>query len=390
MLLLVDCNNFFVSCERVKNPKLQNVPVVVLSGNNGIILARSQCAKALGIPMGAPRFQCEDIIRKYSVVTLTCNFSLYSMLSKKVMETLSNFSPTSEVYSIDEAFLSMDKLSYDEAFLIQKTVMEKTGIPVSLGGGKTKTLAKAATYFAKKDPTLHGVYFIEEADLKRLPCEEVWGIGPHMAERLRKKSIYTAQDLVEKSDYFLAKELSVIGLRTALELRGQMTLRCQEKPEPHQSISTGRSFKKPLFTYEDIAQMLANYTADIALDLRKEGQLASTISVWLCTSFFGKGEKYANSASHHFCEPTAYTPTLIHEAKELLRTIYQEGYAYKKVGVLLSDLHHDGMVQQDLFQSTRDKAHRAKSDKEQAIMKIVDRVNENLGKDAIYVCSQDV
>ncbi len=355
MLLLVDCNNFFASCERIANPKLIGRPIVVLSRNNGIIVARSEEAKALQIPMGGAAFAYEAIFKKYNVYVASSHFSLYKTISRQVMEVLCTFSQTLEIYSIDEAFLKVE--THDPLLLtalackIRSEVLQKTKVAVSIGVAKTKTLSKAANYFAKKDPT--GVQVINEfereAFLERMPIEEVWGIGSKLSQRLKKRSVYTALDFVQKSDYWLRKELSVMGLRIAWELRGVVCYEVAERAEPNKSVSTARSFSSRLTALHDIAAVLEHYTIDVVQEITDNNQLATAITVFLATSFFGTEEKYANQASIILPEPSNSIPYLIEHAKRLLASIYQEGFQYKKVGIMLSRLVPVGLIQQDLF-----------------------------------------
>ncbi|MDB6081865.1 MAG: Protein umuC [Chlamydiia bacterium] len=377
-IALIDCNNFFVSCERACNPKLEGKPVVVVSSTDGvgIVLARSQEAKKLQIPMGAPTFQCEAIFKKYGVSVLPCQFSLYAALSHQVMELLKEFSPDVEVYSVDEAFISLDRVSEEMAFEIKQRILDVTKIPVSIGIAKTKTLCKAATFFAKKGS---GVCFMQEEYLKELPIEEIWGIGRKLSERLRKKSIFTAFEFMQLSDDLLKREFSVVGLRTALELRGVPCFSSFEGGEARKSISTARAFKKPLTSQESIARVLASYTANIALELRQEKKLASMISVWLQTNLYGIGEKYADAASYVFTEPTAYTPAFVDQAKKLLQSIYKEGLTYKKVGVMLSNFVSENEAQLDLFELSAPKSVQDKN----RLMKIVDTINGKFGDKTI-------
>lgn len=389
MIFLVDCNNFFVSCERARSPHLVGKPVVVVSSVGGIVLARSEEAKRLQIPMGAPTFKCEDIFKKYNVFVLSCDFSLYSALSHQVMEVLKEFSPDVEVASIDEAYLLMLQESEETAFAIKERVYEKTKIPVSIGIAKTRTLCKAAVFFAKKGS---GVCVIEQDAqdefLQKLPIEEVWGIGKKLAERLRKMSIHTAFDFIQLPDALLKKELSVGGLRIAFELRGVPSFTLFEGRDGKKSISTARSFKKPLMTFDEIALVLKRYTTEVALELRQEKKLASVITVSLSTSSFGEKEKYEGSNHYVFHEPTSYTPALVREALLLLKSIYKQGFIYKKVGVTLSEFVSEEDVQLDLFERA---ASSKKSEKHAKIMEVVDEINSKFGKKKLgYASSSDV
>ena len=235
-IALVDCNNFFVSCETVFNPKLRGRPVVVLSNNDGCIIARSQEAKALGIPMGAPIFKWRDFLERQRVTVLSSNFALYGDLSHRVMEILSYFNPNLEIYSVDEAFLALDGIADPEAHCrhIREKILQWTGIPVSIGIAPSKTLAKVANYKAKRDPALQGVYAPTNfmPILKEFPIEEVWGIGGRLSLSLQRRGIYTVADLIAKDDLWIRKHLSVVGLRTVWELRGLSCLSLDEAPCP--------------------------------------------------------------------------------------------------------------------------------------------------------------
>jgi len=353
-LLLVDCNNFFVSCERVKNRELDKKPVVVISHTGGIVVARSNEAKAVGIPMGAPLFQYEKEVKKYGVISCLPQFHLYRSLSNQVMEILKTFASEVEVYSVDEAFLGLPNVTLEEAKEIRREVWKQARIPVSIGVANTKTLCKAAVYFAKKEKEHRGIYFLKEEDFQRLPVGEVWGVGKGLAGRLFKKSIYTAADLIRKEDYFLQKELSVVGLRIAMELRGTPCYLYQEDGSPHKSVQIARSFSSLQTSYEPIEEALVSYVKKAADTVFKEHQLAEGLTVWVETSFFGPHEKYANSQSTHLVEPTNFAPKLIVEAKKILKEIFKSGYRYKKVGVMLGPLSSDRAVQGDLFELKAD------------------------------------
>lgn len=377
MIVLVDCNNFFASCEMVANPSLRGKPIVVVSGTGGIVLARSQEAKALGIPMGACSFKYEDLFRKAAVHVMPCNFHLYSSLSAQVMETLRGFSPDIEEYSIDEAFLIYNEASFDWAKSVRKKVFQNTKIPVSVGIGKTKVLAKAAVYFAKKSPD--GVCEITDEHLAALPVEEIWGVGANTARRLHELGIYTAEELKNKHDYFLRKELSVHGLSLAMELRGVSCMPLAEGYSRHKSISTARALKKVAYTCSELEDVAANYVKKVVATLREEQQSAQRLTVFIATSPFGSGEKYYNESTFSFSEPTSYLPELTLRAKELVRQIFCEGYAYKKVGVILSELLPEEVIQYDLFNRQEERS----SGKKERIMQVVEELNQRFGKEVI-------
>ncbi len=383
MLALVDANNFFVSCERVFNPKLERKPVVVLSSNDGCIVARSQEAKALGIAMGAPAFEVEALCKKYGVTMLSSNFSLYLDMSRRLMQIIEQFSPEVEVYSIDEAFLRLDGLKEQEMRALRECIFKWLGLPVSIGIASTKTLAKVANHYAKKV----GVFAISDENsqksLENFPVQEIWGIGSKLGCRLREKGVYTALELIQKSDYWLKAELSVVGLRLAWELRGIPCLELHETQDPKKSISTAKSFDAPIDDLEKLLAILADYTASVAEKLRSQQSCASYISVFLTTRWYKDEPQYSKEASQ-IIEPTAYTPTLITHAKKLLTSIYKPGYNFKKVGVLLGNFASERSCPLDLFAKSSAKL----KSKESKAMQIMDQINEKWGKKSLYFASQ--
>ncbi len=281
-IALVDCNNFFVSCERVFNPKLRNVPVVVLSNNDGCIIARSSEAKALGIPMGAPFFQWKEFLERHQVYVFSSNFTFYGDMSHRVMQTLSLLNPDMEIYSIDEAFLFLKTTGDPVEFChqIRDAVLQWTGIPISIGIAPTKTLAKIANKDAKKNHSLKGVSLLVdpvaiEQRLKILPVEEIWGVGRRLSIRLAKQGIYSAYELKEQQDSYLRSLLSVTGLRTAWELRGIPCFSLEEQPSSKKSIMTSRSFGFHVETIETLEEAVSSFTSRGAEKLREENRFAS-------------------------------------------------------------------------------------------------------------------
>ena len=297
------------------------------------------------------------------------------------MATLKSFGYETQVYSVDEAFLKVGTLSLDEAYEMKREVFRRTKIDVSIGIAPTKTLCKAANYFAKIRPELFGVMLMDNPReaIQELPIDEVWGIGKRLGERLKRRSIYTAFDLAELPDDLIRKELSVIGLRLALELRGVNCLGFEEMREAKKSISTARSFKKPLAMLDEIKMVLASYAADVAEELREERQLATHITVWISTNPFGKEEHYENSSSLIFPEPTAYTPEIIEKSHILLEDIFSPGLIYKKVGIMVSGLASEDEVQKDLFIENGETL----LFKQQRLMRCVDEINELHGRDSV-------
>jgi len=377
-IALVDCNNFYASCERVFNPKLRHRPLVVLSNNDGCIVARSSEAKALGIPMGAPHFQWADFIRAHDVVVCSSNYALYGDLSHRVMRTLEYFNPELEIYSIDEAFLWVGDVEdpYTHCRHIREKVLQWTGIPVSIGIANTKTLAKVANKKAKKMAT--GVYLPEEFDsiLEDLPVGDIWGIGRRLTQFLAKRGIHTAAQLRDKEDVWVRKNLSVVGLRTVWELRGVSCLPLDEAPTAKQSIMTSRSFGRPIVSKEELAQAIATYAARGGKKLRNEGSVASWLQVFII------GKEYGKQANLVLPQPTSYTPTLIEYAKAGLEAIFKAGYAYKKGGILLGGLVSEESFQRDLFVDS------APEEKQKAAMLMLDRANHKFGYSVLQFAAE--
>ncbi len=356
LFALVDCNNFYVSCERVFNPLLCNKPVVVLSNNDGCAVARSNEAKALGIPMGAPAFQYAALFKKNKVVVLSSNYTLYGQMSHRVMQTLAQFTPDFEIYSIDEAFLQFidEPGLLPNAQKIKQTVWQWTGIPVSIGIAPTKTLAKVANRYAKKHLPQEGIFMLNDPELQKtiltdFPVEDVWGIGRQISHLLYRNGIRTAWEFACMEDRWIKKNLSVVGLRTAWELRGVSCLSLQEAAPPKKSIVCSRSFGREVFDEADLAEALATYVATAAEKLRAQGSIAAFIEVFLNTNRFKEENYYGNAIHLTLPQATDYTPFLIHYAKHGLHKIYKSGFGYKKIGVLLGGLVSSKALQRDLF-----------------------------------------
>ncbi len=369
MYSLIDCNNFFVSCELVFNPRLRGRPVVVLSNNDGCVISRSKEAKALGIPMGAPAFQCRELFNRHDVAVLSSNFELYGDLSQRVMETLETFGCAMEIYSIDEAFLETDK---DEGAAIREKVKRWTGIPVSVGIGATKTLAKAAGELAKKEPS--GVRHLEPKELEKFPVEDVWGIGRKTAELLQGCGIRFAGQLCQQTDAWIQKHLSVAGLRLVMELRGISCLDFDEAPVPRKGMVTSRSFSRDITTLDELEEAVATFTARNAEKLRSEGSQTSFVSVFLCPRHSPSQEAYMRLPV-----ATGDTPALMGVAKRLVKEIFQPGTSYRKAGVMFQGISTEGTNQLDLF------AKKGKS-----IMPIIDALNRRQGKRAVFFAAEGV
>ena len=369
LVALIDCNNFYVSCERVFNPAWQNRPVAVLSNNDGCVVARSKEVKAMGVPMGVPYFQVRDLLERQNAVVVSSNYALYGDLSHRVMETLRSFSPDVEIYSIDEAFLTLQK---EDPIEIRKRVLKWTGIPVSIGIGATKTIAKAAAELAKgaKD----GVFWITEANRKQvlseLPAGEVWGIGRRLSKRMEAQGIFSAEDFAEKSDEWIRKHYGVIGLRMALELRGISTLELSDVEEKKKSIMYSRSFAQKVRDLLELEEAISSYTAGAAAKMRRQESLASAMEVYV----YGKELHSFKKVYMTFPEPLDYTPDLVLWAKAGINALFDSEEAYRKVGVLLLGLVDKGAYQCDLFD------REPVSPKKEKLSALMDAINQKKGK----------
>ena len=384
--MLVDCNQFYVSCEQAFDPKLLHRPVVVLSNNDGCVVARSKEAKKLGVPMGAPLFQIQEIIRKNNVYALSSNYELYGDMSFRVMQTLSLFSADIEEYSIDEAFLKVNSDDPVElATLIRKTVYSHTGIPVSIGIAKTKTLAKIAGEIAKAKPS--GCFLLSEnidRVLKELPVIEVWGVGKRLSAQLKSYHIHTALQLKNADDTWIKKLFSVVMLRTVLELREIESLSYQEAPAQRKSITSSKSFGKAVSDLKEIEEAMSSYMARAAVKLRKNGSVAKHILVFLSTSRFEQ-EPYSNYQIITMPEACDYTPDLLTYAKRALHKIFKEGYFYKKVGVTLLELTDRKVRQPDLFS-----AEPKVNEKQKRAMNVLDKIQNKMGKSSICFAAEGI
>ena len=396
---LVDCNNFYVSCERVFNPLLKTKPVVVLSNNDGCIIARSNEAKALGIPMGAPLHLYKDLINKNKVFTYSSNYTLYGDMSSRVMTSLNFFVPDIEIYSIDEAFLSLEKINgvtvLDEMVEIRRLIYQWTGIPVSIGVGPTKTLAKLANKMAKKHSS-NGVYILTiskhlDKILKDLSLEDIWGISKGWANRLKSIGINNPFELQQSDPRQIRNLISVVGERIVYELRGIPCLTL-EGITAKQSITVSRSFGNIINNKNDLKKALANYVARAAEKLRSQNSLCGAISVFIHTNRFRKKDlQYSNSASIIFDDLTDSTNLIIGKAFKLLESLYLPNYNYKKIGVVLLDIQkreHNFIIQDNLF--TYENTKKEFTNKSDICMKMLDSINAKMGKMTLFYGSQGI
>jgi DNA polymerase V len=390
-IALVDCNSFYASCEQVFRPDLLGRPVVVLSNNDGCVVARSAEAKALGIGMAEPWFKVQQRLRGAGEVTvLSSNYALYADMSQRVMRLLARFSPCQEVYSIDECFLDLDGLletpsAYGQR--IKTTVHRWTGLPVCVGIGATKTLAKLANRLAKKAPEWEGVCDLSaltqeeiESVLEGMDTGAVWGVGPRLSARLEQLGIRTALQLAQADTQLLRCRFSVVLERTALELRGIACLRLEELAPVKQQIMSSRSFGKPVTTFRELAEAVTSYISRAAEKLRAQHSEAGAVYIMIRTNVFKDGEPlYSNSRVLVLPEPSADTRILVKAALHGLRRLYRPGYRYAKAGVMLMELTAAGSAQRDLF------AAQAGPEPDGRLMAVMDRINRQFGRDTLVL-----
>lgn len=397
MFALVDCNNFYASCERVFNPALNERPVVVLSNNDGCVIARSNEAKALGIEMGTPEFKCRSILKRHHVAVFSSNYPLYGDMSSRVMTTLAEFTPSIEVYSIDESFLDLSGFSrFDLAQYGQKirtTVGRYTGIPVGIGIAPTKTLAKVANRFAKKYPGFHGVCILREEEkirkaLRMTDIGDIWGIGRQWRQLLQAAGIRTAADFVSVSPQWVRRHMRVTGARIQAELKGQSCLFLEEVQQPKKSICTSRTFGQNIDTEEELQQAVASFAARCAYKLRKEGSAASVLSVFAGTGpFAAPQERFWATRTVSLPVAANDAITLARAAESLLGSVYRPGIVYRKAGVLVSGLTQAsgaGRKELALFSNEDMVPDEARA----KLMRAVDTINERYGRETVHLAAE--
>ena len=354
MIALADCNNFYVSCERVFRPNLEKRPVIVLSNNDGCAVARSNEAKALGIPMGAPYHQVRNLCEKNGVVVFSSNYELYGDMSRRVVSALSHFSREIEVYSIDESFLTLEDAGNPLGLSrrIRSTVGRWTGIPISVGLGSTKTLAKLANRLAKKSGS--GCFRLEareESTFKKVPVADIWGVGRRLSVRLLRVGLANAWQFAQAPSSLVRSIGGVTLERTQRELNGIACLEMEEVSPPRKNTCSSRSFGKPVTELEELEEAVANYAIKAVRKVRSEGSLASGLQVFVMTNRFREDHaQYSNARTLVFDEPTDDPIRIVQNAKGLLRSIFRSGYAYKKAGVILLDLVSSSFRQGLLFE----------------------------------------
>ena len=391
MIALVDCNNFYASCERVFRPGLNGKPIAVLSNNDGCVIARSQEAKDLGVEMGEPYFKRKDWFAQQGIHIFSSNYPLYGDMSRRVMDTLGNFAPQVEVYSIDEAFLDYINCPYidlmETGLNARATVFQHTGIPVSVGIAPTKTLAKLANKRCKKDKIPEGVLLLDSQDkinqaLSKTPVEDVWGIGSKYAFTLRQFGIDTALKLANANDGLIRKYLTVVGLKLVYELRGINCFEIDTEPPPKKNICTSRSFGSNVSSLEQLKEAVSNYAARCAMKLREQHSTCSTIQVFLQTNPFNVNtpQRYLQQQIK-LPEASNDTAVLIAYATSAIEAMFVPGLTFKKAGVLVLDLAPQKNLQTSLF-DTIDHPMRQK------LMRVMDDVNKKIGKEKIKLAIQ--
>ncbi len=383
---LVDCNNFFVSCERAFDPSLKDKPVAVLSNNDGCIVARSQEVKDMNVPMGVPYFQWRALCQKNDVKVMSSNYHLYSDMSKRVMKILADFCPELEVYSIDEAFLDLTAFAAHTNIRefcnkLRMAVLQWTGIPISIGVASTKTLAKLANHIAKKK-TSSGVYIMPSPQdsselLSHLPVEEIWGVGHRMGKRLREEyGVFTVKGLRDSDPHQIRRGFSVVGERIVYELRGISCLTLEEMDEPSKTIVASRSFGKAVTLRQELEESVAWHVTRAAERLRKQGAKAGGLYVMLRAGQIGKASYDSRYIS--LLPATFDTSTMIAKAKQAVREMYKEGVHYKKSGVCLYDIMPQSQTQGDmLLPEWEDTPKRV------TVNRLVDDVNRIMGDDSL-------
>ena len=389
-IALVDCNSFYVSCERLFNPKLRNKPVVVLSNNDGCIISRSTEAKALGIKMGEPYFKEKNIIIKNNVQVFSSNYSLYGDLSRRVMRTLKRFNPEIEIYSIDEAFLDLsnfpDNETEDIGKEIRSIVLKWTGIPTSIGIAKTKTLSKVANHIAKKKQSgVVSLVGIENIDpiLEKVEINDVWGVGKQLTKFYHQNGIFNAKQLKNKSNTWVKKSSNVLSSRTAMELKGISCIDLEITSSKRKSCIVSRSFGKRVEDFQELKEAIAGYSLNASEKIRSESLVTKSITVFIRTSpFQNRYGFYSNSKTIDFPISTNNSIEIVKAAVSILETIFKNGYRYQKAGVMLSHLS-DSNNGKNLFSSERD-------EKINNLMKSIDNTNYRYGRSTLSLASAGV
>ncbi len=393
---LVDCNNFYVSCERVFNPKLENKPTVVLSNNDGCVIARSQEVKDLGVQMGAPIFKLKELVERESINVYSANFPLYGDMSHRVMATISEFVPDVEIYSIDEAFIDLTNLRVPDltkfCINLRETIVKWTGIPVSIGVAPTKTLAKAANKLAKKQFRDIGVFNFfehlgnEEEFLKLFPVGDLWGVGRSYTKFLNQHNINNAFELKSLDIGYVKQVMTVAGERLVMELNGEPCYLLEKNPKLKKNIAFTRSFGEYQTKLDQVEEAVAYFSRKIGEKLRKEKEYAQFLQVFILTNFHNKSlPQYHNSVIIKLERPTNNSITLIKEALRGLKYIFKDGYQYKKAGVISLGLIPESHRQYDFFCDPNDEKYLQKD-----LMTTLDKINFEVNSDSVKFAAEGV
>jgi DNA polymerase V len=390
MYALIDCNNFYASCERLFRPDLRDKPIVVLSNNDGCVIARSNESKALGIAMGEPFFKIKAVCQQHQVVAFSSNYTLYGDLSHRVMSTIEAMWPHCEIYSIDEAFLDLSTMPehLHDSFCaaLQKKILKETGIPTSIGIGPTKTLAKIANHCCKKifKIPVFNVSTQREFILKQIAVGDVWGVGRQWSKKLNHRGIHTAFDLAATNAHLIKKQFNVVMMRTAMELQ-EICCGGLEEVAPKQSIMSSKSFGKMQTQYSFVAQSLSSHCARAVEKLRQQHLVAQRMYVFVHTNRFREDlAQHFQSIEVNFINPTDDLRIITKFAKKCLRRIFKPGYHYKKAGVCLEDLIPKDPRQLDMFHQPSDEV----LEKTEQLMSIFDRINQKFGRSTIRLAAE--
>ena len=392
MFALVDCNNFYASCERAFNPFWNGRPIVVLSNNDGCVIARSNEAKLLGIKMGIPAYQIKTMIEQYNIGVFSSNYTLYGDMSGRVMTMLSGYSPNIEVYSIDESFLDFsgferyDLKVYGEEII--RNVTQGTGIPISMGIAKTKTLAKISNKFAKKYKGYKGVCIIDSEEkrveaLKRTKVGDIWGIGHQSATKLEKHKINTAYDFSLMPQNWVRQQLTVVGERNLKELNGEPCIELEEFVHAKKQICTSRAFGEMITEIQDLEEAVSSFASICSSKLRKQKSYAQSLMVFIHTNNFREDmPQYFQNCILKLPVPTNSTPEIVHYALIALRRIFRKGYWYKKAGVIILDITPDYAFQRNIFDTVDRNKH-------QKLMQVIDKLNSGFTKNNLTLAVQE-
>ena len=388
-IALVDCNSFYVSCERLFNPKIQFKPVVVLSNNDGCVISRSKEAKNLGIKMGEPYFKVKELIKKNKVHIFSSNYALYGDLSRRVMKVLKTFSSNVEIYSIDEGFIDLSFLNENEIENYGKEIREKvlkwTGIPTSVGISSTKTLSKVANHIAKKEKT--GVMYLNkniDQKLKNFPIGDVWGVGKQLSKFYIKNGIDNAYKLKTASNTWVKKGTNVLGSRTAMELRGISCIALETNEEKRKNCCVSRSFGKKVTDLQKLEEAITTYCLNAAEKIRADTQVSKRLTVFIRTSPFNKNRKYySNAETLDLPIATSNSIELIKNARKALKNIYKPGFFYQKVGIILSKLKDFDSNEINLLTPLLE-------NKSKTLMRAIDYTNTRYGRHAISIAQAGI